>query len=68
MNWERGANERVNGLIRRFFQKKTDFSKISEQQIQEVEDWINNRLMKCLDFKTPNEAFSLCFKHIALGG
>jgi len=67
-SWERGANERVNGLICRFFLKKTDFSKISEQQIQEVEDWINNRLMKCLDFKTPNEAFSLCFKHIALDG
>ncbi len=58
-SWERGSNERANGLIRRFFPKKTDFSRISHKQIQKVEDWINNRPMECLDFRTPNEAFAL---------
>lgn len=64
-SWERGSNERANGLIRRFFPKKTDFSKISHQQIQKVEDWINNRPMECLDFQTPNEAFALQLAHFS---
>jgi transposase, IS30 family len=28
--WERGSNENVNGLIRRFFSKKTDFCTITD--------------------------------------
>src|SRR3989344_712624 len=30
---DRGSNENTNGLIRRFFPKKTDFSKVSDQEI-----------------------------------
>jgi IS30 family transposase len=49
--------ERINGFIRRFFPKKTDFSTISVEEIQFVEDWINNRPMEVLDFISPNQAF-----------
>jgi len=56
-SWERGSNERGNGLIRRFFPKKTNFDLVSEKDIQDIEDWINNRPMKCLQYKTPLEAF-----------
>lgn len=56
-SWERGTNENGNGLIRRFFPKKTDFDQISQEAIKYVENWINNRPMKCLDYKTPLEAF-----------
>ena len=31
--WERGTNEHINGLIRWYLPKGTDFSKISEEQI-----------------------------------
>jgi len=55
--WEKGTVENINGIIRRFFPKKTDFDIITEEQIQYVEDWINNRPMKCLDYKTPNEKY-----------
>ena len=51
-SWERGTNENTNGLIRRFFPKGTDFDDISEEEIQAVEDWINDRPRKCLNFKT----------------
>lgn len=65
-SWERGTNENGNGLIRRFFPKKTDFDLVTNEQIQAVENWINNRPMKCLDFKTPHEVFheelALCQK------
>ena len=56
-SWEKGAVENVNGLIRRFFPKKTDFAKITHKQIKEVEFLINNRPRKCLGFKTPNQVF-----------
>ncbi|MEF3280345.1 MAG: IS30 family transposase, partial [Elusimicrobiota bacterium] len=57
-SWEKGTVENTNGLIRRFFPKKTDFSKISEERLKEVETWLNDRHRKCLGFKTPAEVFN----------
>jgi IS30 family transposase len=56
-SWEKGTVERMNGFIRRFFPKGTDFNFVTDKQIQDTEDWINNRPMTCLNFKTPNEVF-----------
>lgn len=55
---ERGTNENTNGLIRDFFPKKTEFSKISDQELQAVESNLNNRPRKRLDWLTPLEAFT----------
>lgn len=57
-SWEKGTVENLNGLIRRFFPKGTDFAKITDEQIQQVEDWINNRPMKVLGYKSPNEKYA----------
>ena len=54
-SWEKGTVENINGLIRRFFPKGTNFDNISEEEIKYVEDWINNRPMKILNHLTPNE-------------
>lgn len=60
-SWEKGTVENNNGLIRRFFPKQTNFDNISDQQIQQVESWLNHRPRKCLNFKLPTEAFNaLC--------
>ena len=56
--WERGLNENTNGLIRDFFPKKTDFTKVSEQELQSVEDNLNNRPRKRLGWLTPAEALA----------
>ena len=56
-SWEKGTVENINGIIRRFFPKGTDFDTISEEAIKRVEDWINNRPMKVLGFKTPYEKY-----------
>lgn len=52
--WERGTNENTNGLIRRYFPKKTDFNNVTEKQLKIVQHKLNNRPRKILKFKTPN--------------
>lgn len=56
-SYQRGTNENGNGLIRRFYPKKTDFDTVSDRQLQAVIDWINHRPMKCLGYKTPHEVY-----------
>ena len=56
-SWGKGMVENNNGLIRRFLPKGTDFDNISEETIQRIENRINNRPMKVLGYKTPNEVF-----------
>lgn len=55
-SWERGTNENTNGLIRQYFPKGSDFSKLTQAQVQAVEDLLNQRPRKCLEYKTPYEA------------
>lgn len=57
-SWERGTNENTNGLIRDFFPKKTDFTAISQEEIQKVEYLLNTRPRKRLNWLTPLEVFS----------
>lgn len=57
-SWERGTNENTNGLIRYYFPKKTDFAKISEEEIKRVETILNNRPRKRLNWLTPLEVFT----------
>jgi IS30 family transposase len=52
---ERGTNENTNGLIRQYFPKGTDFSKVSRYQIKRVERRLNNRPRAVLDYDKPNE-------------
>ena len=54
-SWEKGGVENMNGLIRYYFPKKTDFSKITVEKIEEAEDKLNNRPRKSLGYKTPRE-------------
>lgn len=56
-SWERGANENLNGLIRQYFPKGCDIEKVTPKQIKEVEDKLNNRPRKRLNFDTPLERF-----------
>ena len=57
-SWQRGSNEQVNGLVRRYFPKGTDFGKVTDEQVAMVESLINNRPRKCLGYKTPLEVAS----------
>ena len=54
-SWQRGTNENTNGLLRQFFPKRTDFNKISEEEIDKAAALLNNRPRKCLNYRTPHE-------------
>jgi IS30 family transposase len=55
--WERGTNENTNDLIRQFFPKGTDFSKVTLKSIKRAQDMLNDRPRKTLGFLTPHEVF-----------
>lgn len=56
-SWERGSNENLNGLIRRYLPKGTDFSTISDKQIRYIEYLLNSRPRKRFGGKTPYQVF-----------
>ncbi|MEE8483083.1 MAG: IS30 family transposase [Nitrospinota bacterium] len=60
-SWEKGTVENRIGLIRHYVPKKTDIGLLSNRDIKRIERRINNRPMKCLNYKTPNQVFAkLC--------
>jgi IS30 family transposase len=54
-SWERGANENLNGLVRQYFPKQTEFNTITKTQIDQVVYTLNNRPRKRFGYQTPNE-------------
>lgn len=62
-SWERGLNENTNGLVRQYFPKRSDFSKITASDVRRVQERLNHRPRKTLGFKTPHQVFfktSIC--------
>ena len=57
-SWERGTNERLNREIRRLIPKGTNLANVTEEQIREVEEWVNNYPREVLDFETSDERFA----------
>jgi len=55
--WERPTNENSNGLIRDFFPKGTDFNNVTKKQLKEVQDLLNERPRKVLNWCTPKDVF-----------
>ncbi len=58
-SWEKGTNENTNGLIRQYFPKGTDFNKVSDDAILIVEEELNNRPRKILDYISLIQIFDL---------
>ncbi len=64
-SWQRGANENLNGLVRQYFPKKSDFTTITQSQINHAVTRLNNRPRKRFGYKTPNEMFAMKLKQEA---
>ncbi len=58
-SWQRGTNENRNGLVRFYLPKEINLDTVTNAQIRQAENKINNRPMKCLGYLTPNEVFAI---------
>jgi IS30 family transposase len=50
-------NEHTNGLVRQYLPKRTSFANLTQNGVQWIEDQLNHRPRKSLNFQTPHEAF-----------
>jgi IS30 family transposase len=58
-SWERGTNENMNRMIRRFIPKGSDISKYGQREISRIQEWLNTYPRKILNYLTPAEAYAL---------
>jgi IS30 family transposase len=56
--WQKGGIENAIGRLRRFLPRKTDLATLSNKRFRALIRTYNNTPRKCLDFRTPAEAFS----------
>lgn len=57
-SWERGLNEHTNGLVRQYLPKHERLDTVTHETVEEIENLLNNRPRKALQFRTPIEVFN----------
>ncbi len=62
---DRGLNEHTNGLIRRYLPKGTNFDIISIEAIRQIENSLNSRPRKSLNYRTPNEVIAKYLQRVS---
>jgi transposase, IS30 family len=55
-SWQKGGDENLNKLVRQYLPKKMDLSKVTNEEIYAIQERLNNRPRKTLNYLTPNEA------------
>ena len=55
--WEKGSVENANRIVRRWYPKGTDFSKVTLKRIEQLQNAINSIHRRLLEGKTANEAY-----------
>ena len=54
-SWQKGGDENLNKLVRQYLPKKADVSKVTNEDIYVIQERLNNRPRKSLNYQTPNE-------------
>ena len=57
-SWERGTNENRNGIVRKVLPKGRSFGDVTEEEMRRIDYMLNDRPLKCLNWRTPREAFT----------
>jgi len=53
--WQRGSNEKTNGLLRQYLPKGVDLSDVTREELLAIQDSLNGRPRETLQFMTPSE-------------
>ena len=62
-SWQKGGVENINGLIRQYVPKNADISLLTDQQIYVIQETLNNRPRKSLNYLSPNQLLALNLGH-----
>lgn len=58
-SWQKGQVENTNGLVRQYLPLHTNLEQMTDEQIYEIQEKLNNRPRKKLGFFTPNQAYEI---------
>ncbi len=57
-SWQKGGVENANKLIRHYLPRKTDLNQLTDRDIYLIQEKLNDRPRKCLNYKSPNEVIN----------
>lgn len=63
-SWQKGGVENINKLIRQYLPRKSDLATLTDNDIYLIQEKLNNRPRKSLNYLTPNEVIA---KHLEVG-
>ena len=62
--WQRGSNENTNGLLKKYFPKRTDLTVHSQAHLDKVACQLNERPRQTVALQTPTDRFNACVASI----
>lgn len=54
-SWQKGAVENINMFLRQYLPRNIKLNKLTDDEIYQIQEKLNNRPRKCLGWFTPNE-------------
>ncbi len=54
-SWQKGTVENTNKLLRRYLPRNINFDLLTGDDLNHIQERLNNRPRKCLNYQTPNE-------------
>ena len=56
-SWQKGGVENMNKLIRQYLPRSTNLHQLSDENLYQIQETLNNRPRKGLNYKSPNQIF-----------
>ncbi len=66
-SWEKGLVENTNRWIRCFVPKRRDIASVTEEELDAIHAFLNDRPRECIGFRVPSEYYSLTMSVLLQG-